>query len=70
VPEQGLGIALKVEDGARRASEPALLAVLHELSVLSTSDLERLRVFAQPVVTNTREETVGDVRARLTLASP
>jgi L-asparaginase II len=67
VPEQGLGIALKVEDGARRASEPALLAVLHALSVLSTRELETLRDFAQPVVTNTRGEAVGDIRTHLTL---
>ena len=67
VPEQALGIALKVDDGARRASEPALLAILHALSVLSTADLERLRDFAQPVVTNTRGEVVGEIRARLTL---
>ncbi len=67
VPEQALGIALKVADGARRASEPALLAVLHGLAVLSTSELARLRDFAQPIVTNTRGETVGEVRARLSL---
>ncbi|HUE87527.1 MAG TPA: asparaginase [Vicinamibacterales bacterium] len=67
VPEQGLGIALKVADGARRASEPALLAVLHELSVLSASELGRLQAFAQPVITNTRGETVGSIRPRVAL---
>jgi L-asparaginase II len=69
VPEQALGIALKVEDGARRAAEPALLAVLHMLSVLSTTELEAVRHFAQPIVTNTRGEVVGEVRARLTLGA-
>jgi L-asparaginase II len=68
VPELELGIALKVEDGARRASEPAILGVLSAVAALSAGELERLRDFAQPVVTNTRGETVGDVRTRLTLA--
>jgi L-asparaginase II len=67
VPALGLGIALKVEDGARRASEPALLTVLHALSVLSASELECLSDFARPVVTNTRGEAVGGIRTRLTL---
>jgi len=72
VPERALGIAVKIEDGARRASEPAVLAVLHALSVLSVSAWERLGDFARPVITNTRGEAVGDIRTRLTLvpASP
>ena len=69
VPEQALGIAVKIEDGARRASEPALLAVLEALAVLSAREMESLRDFVGPVVTNTRGETVGDIRTRLTLVS-
>ena len=67
VPDRGLGLALKVEDGARRASEPALLAVLHALDVLSEADIEQLRNFARPAVLNTRDDTVGEIRARLRL---
>jgi len=67
VPEQSLGIALKVEDGARRASEPALLAVLSALSILTPRQMHSLHDFAEPVVTNTRGEAVGAVRARLSL---
>ena len=62
----GLGVALKVEDGAKRASEPALLAVLGELDILSGPELEALRAFAMPVVRNTRDEDVGAIRARIT----
>jgi L-asparaginase II len=67
IPEQRLGIALKVEDGAKRASEPALLGVLRAVDALSDSDLEQLRDFAQPQILNTRGETVGEVRARIQL---
>jgi L-asparaginase II len=65
VLSEGLGVALKVEDGAKRASEPALLAVLGELGLLSGPELEALRAFAMPVVRNTRDEDVGAIRARI-----
>jgi L-asparaginase II len=69
VPEQGIGIALKIADGARRASEPALLAVLRTLDAISQNDTDALREFAHPQVLNTRGELVGDVRARIDLTA-
>lgn len=66
MPAEGLGLALKVEDGARRASEPALLAMLHALGVLSAADMAELEPFATPVVRNTRDEAVGAVQAHVT----
>ena len=67
IPEQRLGLALKVDDGARRASEPALLAVLHMLDALSDDDFVALHDFARPQVLNTRGEVVGDLRVRIDL---
>jgi L-asparaginase II len=61
VPGMRLGLALKVEDGAKRASEPALLAALRAVAVLTDTEVERLREFSQPAVLNTRGETVGEV---------
>lgn len=69
-PESGLGIALKVEDGARRAAEPALVAVLEALGVLSGPALAALERYRRPVVKNTRGEVVGEVEVSLTLAVP
>lgn len=63
VPSAGLGIALKVEDGARRAAEPALLGVLVALGFLSGAEQAALARYAQPEVGNTRGEVVGVVRA-------
>ncbi|MHB1168763.1 MAG: asparaginase [Longimicrobiales bacterium] len=63
VPGAELGIALKVEDGARRAAEPALLAVLHALGVLSDDEIGMLARYAEPVLRNTRGERVGELRA-------
>jgi L-asparaginase II len=65
IPDRRLGIALKVEDGAKRASEPALLATLHAMGVLSTADLASLGDFAAPRVINTLGAEVGEVRTRL-----
>ena len=57
----------KVEDGARRAAEPALLAVLHALELVSAADLDALAAYARPAVWNTRGESVGEIVAHVTL---
>jgi L-asparaginase II len=62
VPDRGLGIAIKVTDGARRAVEVALVHVLHRMDVLDTDDLEALARWASPSVRNTRGEVVGAIR--------
>jgi L-asparaginase II len=67
VPERGLGIALKVADGAKRAAEPALVGVLHALDVLTSAEVDALARYARPTVENTRGEVVGEVEARMAL---
>jgi L-asparaginase II len=67
VPAQRLGIAIKVEDGAKRASEPALLAALKAVDALTELEFETLREFSRPAVLNTRGDIVGEVRVRLSL---
>ncbi len=67
---RGLGFALKVEDGGRRAVEVALVRVLRGLGVLEDADLARLASHAERVVRNTRGEPVGRVRACFDLSAP
>jgi L-asparaginase II len=67
VPGAEIGIALKVEDGAKRAAEPALLEVLRLLGLLTDEDMGSLEKFARPDVLNTRGEVVGSLRARIRL---
>lgn len=62
VPGAELGVALKVEDGGRRATAPALLAVLRSLGLLSDEEYARVEEHAEPEVTNTRGERVGVIR--------
>jgi L-asparaginase II len=65
VPAQRLGIAIKVEDGATRASEPALLATLRRLDAITDAHLITLARYAQPSILNTRGEIVGSIQAHV-----
>ena len=67
IPSMRTGIAIKVEDGAVRAAEVALLAVLRSIDAVSASELEGLRRYAEPAIRNTRDEAVGAIRADLAL---
>lgn len=62
IVERGIGIALKVEDGATRAQYPALLALLQQLGELPDQLPPRLADLRHPRIRNTRGEVVGDVR--------
>ena len=61
VLDRGIGIAIKVEDGATRAQYPALLRILQWLQVLPEAMPQPLVEFATPRIRNTRGECVGDV---------
>ena len=61
LPELGLGVALKVADGAQRAAEAAMANVLVRLGVpgLEADDIADL---IEPTIVNRRGETVGAIR--------
>jgi L-asparaginase II len=67
VPAEGLGVAIKVEDGAKRAADVALVAVLEELDLLSAAERKRLSDWRAPVLRNTRDEVVGEVKSTIEL---
>ena len=67
VPSMRLGIALKVEDGAKRAAEAALLAVLKHLGAIDANTFASLAKYAAPDIVNTRNEVVGTLRTNLKL---
>lgn len=60
--EQGIGIALKVEDGASRAQFPALLRLLQLLDALPETLPTRLYEVLRRQIRNTRGEAVGEIR--------
>ncbi|GLC27455.1 asparaginase [Roseisolibacter agri] len=61
VPSRGLGLAVKVEDGAQRAQYPAVLRLLQALDVLPERLTPRLAEFLTKPVRNTRGEVVGEL---------
>lgn len=62
VPELGIGIAVKVDDGAQRAQFPAVIRILQQFDVLPASLPARLEDFLRRPVRNTRGEVVGEIR--------
>jgi L-asparaginase II len=68
IVDRGIGIALKVEDGAQRAQVPALLRLLQELDALPSQLSPRLSEWLRKPVRNTRGECVGEVVVRSELA--
>jgi L-asparaginase II len=63
VPGMGLGIVVKVEDGAQRAQHIAVIRALQLLDVLPQELPPRLTEWAAKPIRNTRGETVGELRA-------
>ncbi|HTT97179.1 MAG TPA: asparaginase [Rhizomicrobium sp.] len=61
IPELALGVALKIDDGASRAAETAIAAVLDKLGVLG--DGKEAREMLHAPIENTRKEVVGQRRA-------
>ncbi len=62
IPDRGLGVVTKVVDGARRASDVAMGAVLRHLGVLTDSDWQRLKAYCAPEVRNVAGKAVGVIR--------
>ena len=64
----GLGLALKVEDGDdHRARPPAVIDALRQLGVLDASDLNALSAYSPTIIRNRRGDSVGEARAAFTL---
>jgi L-asparaginase II len=61
LPMQGLGLALKVEDGAGRAAEVALLALLRALDALGAEAAAALAERARPQLRNHAGLVVGRI---------
>lgn len=62
LPEKKLGVALKIEDGATRASEAAMAAILVRLGVVDADDPGIAR-FLSPDIRNWDGLHVGQIRA-------
>lgn len=62
LPKLGLGVALKVDDGASRASEVAVAAILRTLGAIDDVLEPRLESFPAPTLHNRAGVQVGEIR--------
>ncbi|HVZ47201.1 MAG TPA: asparaginase [Gemmatimonadaceae bacterium] len=69
VPAMGLGLAIKVEDGATRAQYVAILRALQLVGALPDPLPARLADFQRRPIRNTRGEVVGEVRVATRVAT-
>jgi L-asparaginase II len=70
IASAGLGIAIKVADGAGRAVLPAALAVLDALGLLDRDAREACAAQARPVLHNARGRAVGRITPCVALDGP
>jgi L-asparaginase II len=68
LPELGLGVAIKCDDGAGRAAEVAMAAVIAKLLPLSETERAALAPRLAPVLRNWNGEAVGTLRSSDALA--
>ena len=61
LPEQGLGLALKIDDGNDAAARVALGAVLGVLQATGRDDMQALAEYFAPSLTNSRGESIGRI---------
>jgi L-asparaginase II len=61
--DRGLGVALKIDDGATRAAEVAVGGVLRSLGAINDSRFAALRSKLEPEVMNVAGRKVGTIRA-------
>jgi L-asparaginase II len=62
LPEQGLGIALKCDDGAGRAAQAIMAAMIARFLPMGDAERQALTPFMQPVLRNWNGLEVGAVR--------
>lgn len=59
---KGIGIAIKIDDGHVRATEPVAVEVLKQLGILGQDELEALRPKHHVPVKNLHKAVVGEIR--------
>jgi len=68
LPDLGLGVALKCDDGAGRAAEVAMAAVILKYLTLSADERTAVAALAEPRLTNWNGIHVGALRPTALIA--
>ncbi len=70
LPERGLGLALKCEDGQARGIGPALMGLLEQLGALEPDEVGKLEDLKRPVIRNHAGHEVGFLTAEIRVLEP
>ncbi len=70
LPGLGLGMALKIDDGAARAAESAAAHILRGLGCFNAAQEQELQSFLSPVITTDTGRDTGTIRPTDALAFP
>ena len=62
LPEQGLGVAIKCDDGAGRAAQVMMALVISKFLPMSYEEQRRFHALAEPALVNWNKITVGHLR--------
>lgn len=62
LPGKGVGIALKIEDGAQRATEPVMLEILLQLKVIKGDEINEVEKFRHPAILSHSGDKIGEIR--------
>lgn len=65
--DDAIGVAIKIEDGAQRASGLVLLEVLRQLGLIDEGELDELEEFYHPQLTNHAGLTTGRISVHFSL---
>jgi len=60
--KEGLGVAVKIEDGQARALNPTVIAVLEQMGLIPAEAGEVLTAYRQQPILNHRKQEVGQIR--------
>jgi L-asparaginase II len=70
LPEQGLGLALKCDDGATRAAEIVMAAMIARYATLANADRVLLERLMRPTLRNWNGTAIGTLRPAAALKPP
>jgi L-asparaginase II len=62
LPDDGLGVALKIDDGAERAANTAMAAILRQIGALDEAEAEAVGRWERPAIRSRRGDAVGAVQ--------
>lgn len=63
LPDDGIAVAVKIDDGSGRASGPAMAAVLRKLGLLTEAETAAVATLTEPAITNRAGLRVGSTQA-------